>query len=411
MAPVERYDIVLVGATGVTGRQAAERLARRAGGGPPLRWAIASRDRERLERVRATLPDGVGVITADVRDPGSMRDLVASTRVVVNMVGPYSLYGEPLLGACARAGVDYVDITGEPAHVRRMIDRHHDSAVRSGAKIVPFCGFDSVPSDIGTLLIVEHFRARGLPTREVKGFFRASGRLNPGTVATVVELWNRQEDVRAMRDPLLLNPPGHRAMEDRLRNPDPMAPVRDRDLGRWVAPFFMGPINTRVVRRSRALSADWHQDYGRAFRYQEYWDPGGSASWLTASGMSWAFAVSQLMAVTPGAGTLFAPAARRAEDWPDEMMEEGCHFRALFAGTAADGTRVWAEFSGRGDPSNGATVAIVCECALALALDRHRLPGGPARAGLLTPATAFGLELVERLRAVGMSLECPTRPS
>jgi short subunit dehydrogenase-like uncharacterized protein len=405
------YDLVVFGATGVTGRQVARSLAHRSRKGLPFRWAIASRSRSRLETIGRDLPPEVGVLVADVRDQPSIDDLVANTRVVLNMAGPYALFGEPLVRACAREGVHYVDVSAETAHVRRLIDRYHDEAARTGAKIVPFCGFDSVPSDIGTLLLVEHFRARGLATRGVKGFMRASARLNPGTVATTLELWRRQEDLKAMQDPLLLNPEAYRGSDERLRNPDPVLPSFDPDLGRWVAPFFMGPINTRVVRRSRALSAEWEADYGRGFAYQEYWDPGGPASWLPAVAMSWGLASYRMMSVTPGADCLFTAQATREQVGSEDALEGHCYFRALFLGIAMDGSRAWAEISGRGDPSNGVTATIACECALALAFDQPRLPGGAARAGVLTPATAIGLALADRLRASGIRVACPVRPS
>src|SRR5262245_29756614 len=175
------YDVVIYGATGFTGRQAARYFANRAPDAQSLRWAIAGRNREKLELVHRSLPSDVGLIVADAKDTTAIDALVASTRVVLTTAGPYAAFGEPLLRACATRGVDYVDITGETAHVRRMIDRYHDAAKHSGARIVPFCGFDSIPSDLGVLLLVEHFRSRGVGTREVKGFFRVIGGLNGGT--------------------------------------------------------------------------------------------------------------------------------------------------------------------------------------------------------------------------------------
>jgi short subunit dehydrogenase-like uncharacterized protein len=377
------YDVVIYGATGFTGRQAARYFANRPAHSPPVRWAIAGRNREKLELVHRSLPPDVGLIVADANDTTALDALVTGTRVVLTTVGPYAVHGEPLLRACAARGVDYVDITGETAHVRRMIDRHHAAAERSGARIVPFCGFDSVPSDLGVLLLVSHFRA---------------------------SVWRHPDDVRAMEDPLLLNPHEQRRAEDALANRDPMLPVLDQDLGRWVAPFFMAPINTRVVRRSRALAALAQEDYGSAFTYQEYWDVGGPAAFVLASGASVGIAMSQLLSRVPGAANLlerFAPAP--GEGPSERTMDEG-YFRALFVGFADDGTKAWALVADKGDPGNRVTVKIVSECALALALDRDRLPGARARAGILTPASALGMPLVERLRAAGMTLDCPARP-
>ena len=408
---MKTYDVVIFGATGLTGRQAARGFASGAGGNGALRWAIAGRDRQKLDAVHRGLPPAVGIIVADAGDQAGIDRLVASTRVVLTTAGPYALHGEPLVRACARQGVDYVDITGETAHVRRLVDRYHGDAARTGAKIVPFCGFDSVPSDLGALLLVEHFRRRGLGTRDVKGFFHAVGGFNGGSAAATLELWRHPDDVRAMEDPLLLNPEGQRQPDERLRNLDPAFPVFDSDLGRWVAPFFMGPINTRVVRRSCALATQWHAAYGSDFRYQEYWDPRGPVPLVAASAAAWGLAAYRMMARLPGAADLLAPFVPVPGQGPSEAAMDGGYFSALFAGTADDGSKAWAELADRGDPANRITVKIACQSALALALDRDRLPGGNARGGVLTPATALGIPLVARLRKAGMRIACPARSS
>lgn len=405
------YDVVIYGATGLTGRQAARYFASGAGGNGALRWAIAGRDRQKLDAVHRGLPPAVGIIVADASDQAGIDRLVASTRVVLTTAGPYALHGEPLVRACARQGVDYVDITGETAHVRRLIDRYHREAARTGAKIVPFCGFDSVPSDLGALLLVEHFRGRRLGTRDVKGFFHAVGGFNGGSAATTLELWRHPDDVRAMEDPLLLNPDGPCQADERLRNLDPAFPVFDSDLGRWVAPFFMGPINTRVVRRSRALAAQWQADYGSDFCYQEYWDPRGPAAYVAASTAAWSLATYRMMARVPGAADLLAPFVPPPGQGPGEAATDRGYFCALFVGTADDGSKAWAELADSGDPAGRVTAKIACQSALALVLDRDRLPGGNARGGVLTPATALGVPLVARLRKAGMTITCPARPS
>jgi short subunit dehydrogenase-like uncharacterized protein len=207
----------------------------------------------------------------------------------------------------------------------------------------------------------------------------------------------------AMQDPLLLNPAAWRNDEERRGNLDPVAPAFDPYLGRWVAPFFMGLVNTRVVRRSRALAASWEMDYGRGFRYQEYWDPGGPVSLLPAAGVAWGLALCRTMAWMPGAGEALAPLAAGTGQRTSSLVRSGDgFFRVVLVGIADDGEQAWAELSGRGDPSSEVTVTMVCEAALALALSRDELPGGSSRGGLLTPATALGPTLAERLRATGM---------
>jgi short subunit dehydrogenase-like uncharacterized protein len=243
----------------------------------------------------------------------------------------------------------------------------------------------------------------------VKGFFRAIGGLNGGTAASLLEMMRSADDVRAMDDPLLLNPHEQRRTADALANRDPRLPVLDPDLGRWVAPFFMGPINTRVVRRSRALSALAQADYGSGFSYQEYWDVGGPAAFVLASGAAVGLSMFQISSRFGGTADLLERFVPPPGEGPSEKtMDEG-YFRALFVGYADDGTKAWSLVADKGDPGNRATVKLVSESALALALERDRLPAAP-RAGILTPATALGMTLVARLRAAGMTLECPARP-
>jgi short subunit dehydrogenase-like uncharacterized protein len=408
----DRADIVVFGATGASGRQIAQYLARRVSGAhaPTLRLAIAGRDVSRLTAVQQSLGDHVRILHADANDSASIAHMVASARVVVAAASPYVSHGEATLAECARAGVDYVDICGEPAHVRRMIDRHHAVAVASGSKLVPMCGFDSVPSDLGAQLLVEHFRAKGTTVREMRGLFRCSGSYNNGTIESARALWKRPGDIEAMRDPFLLNADAPDA-RTRARHADPESAELDPDVQRWVAPFWMAPINTRVVRRSASLAAQRDESYGEHFRYQEYWDPGGTFQAATALSAAWGWSAWHAMARVPGMANALSTTLSPAVASAASMMQRTDGWRALFIGVGTDGSRAWARLSGDGDPANDATATMVGESALALALDRTRLPGGEARGGLLTPADALGSILRERLIRAGIRVECPQHPS
>jgi len=395
------YDVILYGATGFTGAQTAHYFDRHVGSS--LRWAIAGRNAARLEALQARLERPVPFVVADADDEAAIDALVASTRAVLTTAGPFARFGERLLRACVTRGVDYVDITGETVWVRRMIDRYHDRAVLSGARIVPFCGFDSVPSDLGTHLLVEHFRRQGRDTRSVKAFFRARGGVNGGTIASMINLLNSPER-NQIDDPLLLNPADTRSAAAAIANRDPVLPVLDMDLGHWVAPFFMGPVNTRVVRRSAALSEQYQRGYGSRFTYQEYLNLGAALSFVSSSMAAVGGGMFGAMARVPGVNRLIEAIAPAPGEGPsEETMDEG-FFECLLVGRADDGERVWARIADSGDPGNRATVKFLCESALALAVDRERLP---ARAGILTPATALGDVLVERLRHAGVDIECP----
>lgn len=398
------YDIVVYGATGFTGRQAAEYLDEHADAS--LRWAIAGRNANKLAEVRRTLNAQPDCLVADAEDTAAVDALVGQTRVVLTTAGPFARYGEALVKSCASRGVDYVDITGETPWLRRMIDRYHAIAVASGAKIVPCCGFDSVPSDLGAHLLVQHFRALGQGTREVRAFHRAQGGVNGGTIASMVNMLG-STDRHQFDDPLLLNPDSMRSSDEALANRDPQLPRYDADLGRWVAPFFMGPINTRVVRRSHGLSSQWQAPYGEKFRYQEYWDLGGPMDFAAASAAAVGMGFMQALARLPGVGRVLGAVAPAPGEGPSEDAMNNGYFECRLLGVADDHSKCWALIEGDGDPGNRATVKFLCECAFALALERDRLPGGATRAGLLTPATAFGDVLIERLRRAGVTIECP----
>jgi len=402
---MKAYDIVVYGATGFTGRQAAAYLL----GHPDtrdLRIAIAGRSRERLDALRLELPRDPGVIVADAGDAASLDAMVQMTHVVLSTAGPFARYSDGVVAACVARNVDYVDITGETPWVRRLIDAYHQAAAATGTRIVPMCGYDSVPADLGTWLVVDHIRRElDQETREVKGFYQAKGGLNGGTLASALAMAEAGE-AALLDDPVLLNPPDDRTDEARAANPDQTGPRFDPDVARWTAPFIMARMNTRVVRRSAALATVLDgAPYGRPFRYHESALVRRKRGRLRATGASLALGAAEralklapmrklVKRLGPDPGTGPSEASRRA----------GFH-RTHFVGRAADGTRVDAELSGQGDPANTATVTMVCESALCLALNKDALPGGPTRGGLLTPATAFGQVLVDRLRSAGMRFE------
>jgi len=403
MGPMKSFDVVLFGATGFTGRLAAARLLAQPDA-RELRIAIAGRDRERLDALRETLPGLAGVLVADANAPASIDAMVQMTRVVASTAGPFARYGDAVVAACARHGVDYVDITGETPWVRRMIDAHHTEAAAQGARIVPFCGFDAVPSDLGAWMMVDHIRrALGQPTREVKAFFTAKGGLNGGTLASALAIAEAR-DRAALADPVLLNPPGLRDPAERRANPDQRGAVHDADLGRWTVPFLMAPINTRVVRRSNALALQLDgAAYGAPFRYHEAMPARRRAGRLGAGASALAMALAARAVDLGAVRRLVARVGPQPGTGPSEEVRASGFFKVQLFARAADGTRVRGEVSDQGDPGNTATVKFLTESALALALERDALPGGPSRGGILTPATAFGAVLVARLRRAGMT--------
>jgi len=396
------FDLVVYGASGFVGRRVARYLAATSRTGP-LRWAIAGRDRSKLDAVITAAGADADVLVAGGSDSAAIDGIVARTAVVLNTAGPFARYGDPVVDACVRHGTHYVDITGETPWVRSLIDRYDARAAAGGTRIVPCCGFDSVPSDLGALLAARHVReTSGRGCGPVKAFFAMAGGLNGGTLASLMAISEDPALLQQVRDPFLLSPsrPSTRSPLDA----DPVVPHFDRDARAWIAPFFMSPINTRVVRRSSALFAAWNEPYGEHFAYQEYLRFGGrfglpqalavaAASALVTSALARATVRRAVRPLLPKPGTGPSEAAMR-DGW----------FRCDVVARGEDGTAVCATIRDRGDPGNVATTKFVCEAALALALEPVALPGN-GRGGVLTPATAFGDVLVRRLSDAGMTLE------
>lgn len=398
------HDLVVFGATGYVGALTAAHLAEHAP--PGTRVALAGRSRGRLAAVREGLPPAARewpLIEADATDPASLAALAAATRVVATTVGPYARHGLPVVEACARAGTHYADLTGEVLFVREAIDRADALARRSGARIVHSCGYDSVPSDLAVLLLHERAAADGTGGLcDVRLVATARGGLSGGTVDSIrgqLDAVRRDPAARRLAaDPFALSP-DRPAEPDGSQPPDLVRPGRTAD-GRWGAPFVMAPFNTRVVRRSNALQG-WA--YGRGLRYAEVLGcgggPRGAAAAVAVTGGLAAFVAAMTVPPTralldrllpaPGRGP---SAAARAKGW----------FRSTVDATTEGGRRYRVEVAGRGDPGYAATAVMLGQSALALVGDGR---GGadrlPDRAGSLTPATALGPVLVERLRAAG----------
>lgn len=397
------YHVVLYGASGFVGKQTVQYFARHTP--KQVRWAIAGRNRQKLEAVRAEVGADVDVLVADSQNQEAIDRIVSQTQVILTTVGPFALYGNTLVDACVRYKAHYVDITGETPWVRTLIDRYHTQAASDGIRIIPCCGFDSVPSDLGNYLVVRYLqRELGVPCKSVNAYFQAYGGFNGGTLASVFNLYDSSQTAQ-FNDPFLLNPPGNYTQAEIDRNHDPQTPSFDSDLNTWVAPFFMGVVNTRIVRRSSALYDQWQESYGPDFTYQEYLKFDEPLAWLKAMGTIAGVGLFTGIVQQPQLRSLLQPFLPQPGSGPSEQtMNEGW-FSCELVGTAIDGRTVRGLIQDRGDPGNRATVKFLCESALSLALQSDELPGGKNRGGILTPATALGDVLAQRLRQAGMSIE------
>ena len=397
-------DVVVFGATGFVGRLVAEYLAEHAPA--DARIGLAGRSRDKLAKTRSRLGKRAAdwpLITADSGDEEALGALARRTRVVATTVGPYRHRGLKLVQACAAAGTHYADLTGEVLFIRETA-KLHDAAAASGARIVHSTGFDSIPSDLGVLLLHETAKADGagdleqttLVVKAMKG--GASGGTIDSMRQQIDEITRDKEARRAVVDPYALSP--DRAAEPKDGEGDLRGIARDDELGTWIAPFVMATFNTRIVRRSNALM-DWA--YGRGFRYREV-TAVGSGPLGPVKGAALAGGLAALaggFALSPTRKLLDRVLPDPGEGPSEEARQKG-FFRMEIHARTSTGARYVANVAAKGDPGYAATAVMMGESALCLALDGDRLPD---RAGVLTPATAKGMPLVERLRAAGMTFD------
>src|SRR6478735_4324235 len=380
MPDARELDLVLFGATGFTGGLTADYLAQHAPAG--LRWGLAGRNPTKLEGVRRrlssldpTLAD-LPLLHADVEDPASLADVAGRARVVITTVGPYVAYGEPLVAACAAAGTDYVDLTGEPEFVDRMYVRHHADAQRSGARIVHACGFDSIPHDLGVLFTVEQL-PEGVPLN-VRGFVRAGGKPSGGTFHSAMNAFSRVRETQQAHKERRGVEGGDNGRKVRLQAKP------HRELGYWAVP--MPTIDPQVIARSaRAL-----ERYGPDFTYGHY--AGVKRLPIAVGGVAGAASLFAAAQVPPVRKLLLGRLS--PGDGPSESERAKSWFKVRFVGEGG-GRRVVTMVSG-GDPGYGETSKMLAESALCLAQDDL-----PETSGQLTPAVAMGDKLIARLQRAG----------
>jgi short subunit dehydrogenase-like uncharacterized protein len=391
------HDIVVWGATGFTGRLVVEYLARNHPQGGALRWAAAGRNEGKLQQVLADIAGpnhAIPLIVADSDNRSSLKSLAESTRVVLTTVGPYAKFGTPLVEACVNSGTHYCDLSGEPQWMRRMIDTYQLAAKTSGSRIVQSCGFDSIPSDFGVWFLQrEAQRLYGKPCRRIRMLVRAmKGGPSGGTIASITQAMDEaradRNIARVLVDPYGLNPDGERSGPDKR---DQTTVVYDEQARVWTAPFIMAGINTKVVRRSNALSG---YAYGRDFQYSEAVMTGpGPTGWSKAAMMTaglGAFMFANSHALSRS--LLVSPLMAKPGEGPSRAERENGYFRLIFVGTLPDGTVLRATVTGDRDPGYGSTSKMLSESAICLAVDS--LPVG---GGFWTPVSAMGEALYRRL--------------
>lgn len=401
-APAElpAYDLVLFGATSFVGRLVAEHLAARANdrsdNDKTLRWAIAGRSETRLAGLRAEIgqPE-LPMIVADAHDDAALLSLCQSTRAVISTVGPYALYGEPLVRSCAQTGTDYADLTAEVPWMVQMIERYHMRAVKSGARIVHCCGFDSLPSDLGVAHLQAHARDRfGQPCQQVGMRVKAMrGRFSGGTVASLTNMARELRDDPAKRqlmtDPYALCPADKRPT---TKQKPVNGPRYDREARAWAGPFVMATINEHVVHRSNALA---ELNYGSEFCYNEAQLTGyglvGRASAYALTGALGAFTTAVSVKTTRDLLTRFVlPSPGQG---PNAAKRANGFFELRLHGQTSTGRALHTRVTGNRDPGYGATSRMFGEAGLCLARDLATdTPGG-----FWTPVSLMAEPLHQRL--------------
>jgi short subunit dehydrogenase-like uncharacterized protein len=395
------HDLVAFGATSFVGKILCHYLWEVFGAQGEMKWGAAGRSKAKLEELRSSLGPKAGtlpLVVADAADEASLRNLCASTRVVVSTVGPYALYGELLVKACAESGTDYCDLSGEVQWIRRMMHRYEATARKSGARIVHCCGFDSIPSDMGVhFLQRQAMKQLGAPCRRVKMRVKVMrGEFSGGTVASLMNVVKEAAADPVLRkelaDPYSLCPAGS---APNVRQPDVRSAEFDVDFGAWVAPFVMSGINTRIVHRTNALS---ERAYGANFTYDE--------AILMGRGLKGRFVATVMVAGL--AGFMLAGAIRpvraalerfvlpKPGEGPNSEAQRTGFFDLRFLGTTADGRQIRTKVTGDRDPGYGSTGKMLGQAAACLAfdIDKAATPGG-----FWTPATIFGDRLIQRLTA------------
>ena len=404
------YAVVLYGATSFVGQITAHYLTEflsntKDKNGANVTWAIAGRDEEKLNELQSKLASKVDIIIANSDDAASLDKMTKQSQVIISTVGPYLKYGEPLIKSCVNNGTDYVDLTGEAIFIKDMMDKYQDAAKQSGARIVNSCGFDSIPSDLGVYFTQQKAEGKfgnacDVIHMRVKA---AKGGLSGGTIASMATIFEEVSQDKSRRkqvaNPYLLN-------DDKdapnVRQANVSKPEYDDEHKRWLAPFVMASINTRIVHRSNQLLG---YEYGRDFKYDEaMWMKDGVKGKLSSYAMSAGLlGFATAMMIKPSRELLSKHVLPKSGSGPSKEEQENGYFDIRLFGETANNDTINTKVTGDKDPGYGSTSRMLSQAALCLAQDISKDAVG---GGFWTPASAMGNSLIKRLEAhSGISFE------
>ena len=392
----KNLDIVVYGATGFTGKLCAKYLSENS---VDLNWAIAGRNKEKLEELKKELSLDVDIFIAESNDEKALDNITKNTKVVLSTAGPFHRYSSNLVKSCVKNSSDYVDITGEFFWIREMIDLHHEEASSKGVRIIPACGYDSIPSDLGTFFSSTKIKE---PIKRIESFHAGQGGVSGGTTETGFSMGDLKLG-KKMNDPFVLNPEKSVSNEQKLLSSDSVGIKKNNLIESWTGPFIMAVSNTRVVRRSAALLELNQEGYAVNFTYQEH---AFYKKFRTALLVTFVTLLFGLILSTP-IRKLVRPLLPKPGEGPSEETMENGFFDSFFTAELDNGEKKLFRVHGKGDPGYKVTSKFVCESALTLVKDREKLPGGNEYGGVLTPASGLGQPLIDRLSSNGVHFEGP----
>ena len=389
-------DIIIYGATGFTGKLCVKYFQSL---DTTVTWAMAGRNLIKLEKVAKENQTNVEILIADSDDEKALDNLTSRARVILSTTGPFHRYGSKLVASCIKNHTHYVDITGENFWVKGLIEKHHKEASAKGIRIIPSCGFDSIPSDLGTFFAA---KALSQPIKRIESFHSYQGGASGGTLETMFSMGELDlgDD---LTDPFLLNPEDSYSNKQKQLSSDRVGIAKKPEIKAWSGPFIMATANTRVVRRTEALLALRQESYGADFTYQEH---AFHKSWFSAAKSLVLTGLSVLVLLSP-LKRLVKPFLPKPGEGPSESVQENGWFDCKYIVETEEGTKKVFNMSGKGDPGYKVTSKLVSECALCLIEDLERLPGGPEYGGVLTSAAGLGSPLITRLKKAGISFLGP----
>jgi short subunit dehydrogenase-like uncharacterized protein len=389
-------DIIIYGATGFTGQLCVKYFQSLNTG---VKWAIAGRNQQKLQKVALVNSAEVDILIADSDDEAALDILTSRAKVILSTTGPFHRYGSKLVASCVKNSSHYVDITGENFWVKGLIAKHHEEASEKGIRIIPSCGYDSIPSDLGVFYSAKALKK---PIKRIESFHSWEGGASGGTLETMFSMGDLDlgDD---LLDPYLLNPKDSYTQEQKEQSSDRVGIAKKNEINAWSGPFIMATANTRVVRRTEALLSLRQESYGSNFTYQEH---ALHKTWFSAFKSIIVTGISVLVLMSPLKRAV-KPFLPKPGEGPSEAVQENGWFDCKYIVETEDGEKSVFNMNAKGDPGYKVTAKLISECALCLIEDADDLPGGSEYGGVLTSASGLGNPLISRLTKVGVNFKGP----